>query len=84
MAYHIATIAAYPLKDELGGGYRGVMLIRATKTAKAIRHASERLDSLAAATRWAKQTAHDAYSPVGYCLAAVRRQGEYKANVWVS
>lgn len=77
MAKHIATIAAYPLKD---GGYRGVFLNRDTKE----RIASDRLDTLEAAKFWAKTKAHEAYDAVGYSLAPLRRKGEYQANVWIA
>ena len=75
MANHIATIAAYPLKD---GGYRGVMLMRSTKQ----RHASVPLETLEAAIYWAKSEAHRTFD--GYALAPLRRKGEFQANVWVA
>lgn len=31
MTIHIATIAAYPIKQEMGGGYRGVFFICTSK-----------------------------------------------------
>lgn len=73
---HIATIAAYPLKD---GGFRGVMFVRENK----VRTASDRFDTLEQATYWAKVQAHEAYEAAGYSLAALRKRGEYQANVWV-
>jgi hypothetical protein len=81
--FHIATIAAYPIKDELGGGFRGVMLINATADTPKDRRASDRFDTLEDATFWAKSQAHTAYAAQGYSLAALRRKGEYQANVWV-
>lgn len=74
---HIATIAAYPVKDELGGGYRGVMLVRETKA----RTASDRFDTLEEAKSWAKTKAWEAFN--GCTFAALRKRGEYQANVWV-
>jgi len=76
MAKHIATIAAYPLKD---GGFRGVMLNHETKE----RIASEVCETLEQAKFWAKSQAHNVYDEVGYALAALRRKGEYRANVWI-
>lgn len=80
MSNHIATIAAYPIKDEIGGGFRGVFFLTATKE----RRASERFDTIEQARYWAKVQAHEAYDAVGYTLAPVTRRGEYKANVWVA
>lgn len=77
---HIATIAAYPIKDELGGGFRGVFFLRATKE----RRVSDRFDTLDQARYWAKLQAHEAYSADGYSLAPLRKRGEYQANVWVA
>ena len=77
---HIATINAYPIKDSLGGGYRGVMLIKETRE----RRASKRFDTLQQATYWAKNEAHNTYSGMGYKLAPVSKSGEYYANVWVA
>ena len=77
MSSHIATIAAYEIKD---GGFRGVMLIRATKE----RRASEKLETLEAAKFWAKNEAHKQYDEVGYTLAPLRLKGEYQANVWIA
>ncbi len=76
---HIATITAYPIKAELGGGFRGVLFVRATKE----RRASDRFDTLEQARYWAKVQAHAAYDEIGYSLAPIRRRGEYLANVWV-
>ena len=59
---HIATIAAYPIKADLGGGFRGVFFVRATKD----RRASERFDTLEQARHWAKLQAHETYEVVGY------------------
>lgn len=75
---HVATIAAYPIKDELGGGFRGVF-----KKVGEERRPSERFDTLEEAKYWAKVQAHEAYAP-GYSLAPVRLKGEYRANVWVA
>lgn len=77
---HIATIAAYPIKDELGGGFRGVFFVRETKE----RRASDRFDTIEQATYWAKVQAHEAYDAEGYSLAPLRKRGEYQANVWVA
>ena len=77
---HIATIAAHPIKADLGGGFRGVFFVRATKD----RRSSERFDTLEQARHWAKLQAHEAYEAVGYRIAAVRKPGEYQANVWVA
>lgn len=81
MAKHIATIAAYPIKDELGGGFRGVILFKATKVRKT---SDEVFPTLEAARYWAKVQADEAYSEVGYSLAALRKCGEYQANVWIA
>lgn len=80
MTKHIATLAAYPIKTELGGGFRGVILNHATK----VRSQSDRLDTLEAARYWAQMQAHNAYDDVGYSIAPLRRRGEYQANVWVA
>lgn len=79
MPRHIATLAAYPIKEELGGGYRGVMLVHGSK-----RVASDRCDTLEQARYWAKAQAHAAYDEIGYTIAPMRCRGEYKANVWVA
>lgn len=76
---HIATIAAYPIDDAKGGGFRGVLFIRATKE----RFASDRLDTLEKARYWAQNAAFERYDARGYSLAPLRRRGEYQANVWV-
>ena len=73
---HTATIAAYPIKDELGGGFRGVY-----KAIGQDRIASDRFDTLEQAKFWAKKMAGQLHA--GCRLAAYRRKGEYKANVWV-
>lgn len=77
--YHVATITAYQIKAELGGGFRGVIFNRETKE----RRQSDRLDTIEAAKFWAKSEAHKAYEPDGYSLAPIYRKGEYYANVWV-
>lgn len=78
---HIATITAYPIKAELGGGFRGVFFVRETKA----RTASDRFDTLEQARHWAKSQAWNAYSTLaGYAVAAVRKPGEYYANIWVA
>lgn len=79
---HVATIFAYTIKADHGGGFRGVFYNRATKA----RVSSERMDTLAAAKRFAKTEAHNFAEKlnIGYSLAAVRKPaGEYYANVWV-
>lgn len=80
MTQHIATIAAYPIKAELGGGFRGVMLVHANKE----RVASDRCETFEQARYWAQKQADDRFSEIGYSLAALRRRGEYQANVWVA
>lgn len=80
VAEHIATLAAYPIKEELGGGFRGIIFIRATKE----RIASDRCGTLEAARYWAQSKAEQAYAERGYMLAPLRRRGEYQANVWVA
>lgn len=80
MTAHVATIAAYPIKDELGGGFRGVMLVVSPK----VRHASDRFETLEQAKFWAKTKAHETYEEAGYSLAPFRRKGEYQANVWAN
>lgn len=76
---HVATIAAYPIKDELGGGFRGVF-----KKVGEERRPSDRFDTLEEAKFWAKSQAHDAYAAGGYSLATYKLKGEFKANVWVA
>ena len=77
---HVATIAAYPIKDELGGGFRGVF-----KKVGEERVPSDRFDTLEAAKHWAQRQAWDAYGKAdGYALAPLRRRGEYQANVWIA
>lgn len=78
--HHIATIAAYPIPDAKGGGFRGVLLVHATQE----RIASDRLDTLEAARYWAQRAAFERYDERGYSLAPLRRRGEYQANVWVA
>lgn len=80
MARHVSTILAYPIKVELGGGYRGVFFVHSTKE----RRTSEVFQTLEAARFWAKSQAEHAYADVGYSLAPLRRRGEYRANVWVA
>lgn len=77
--YHIATIAAYPIKAELGGGFRGVY-----KPIGGERVASEVLATLEEARFWAQNEAYSRHAEhAGYSLAALRRKDEYQANVWV-
>lgn len=78
---HIATLAAYPIKESLGGGFRGVFFIRETKERKA----SDRFDTLEQARYWAQSQAWDHYAKVpGFSVAPIRKRGEYQANVWVA
>lgn len=76
---HIATIAAFERKAELGGGFRGVYFNLVTKE----RVESEVLPTLEAARYFAKAEAHRRHTAENYSLAPYRRRGEYKANVWV-
>lgn len=77
--YHVATIAAYPIKAELGGGFRGVY-----KVIGGERFASEVMATLEEARFWAQNEAYNRHADQpGYSLAALRRRGEYQANVWV-
>jgi hypothetical protein len=81
MSIHIATLSAYPIKEELGGGFRGVFFVRATKE----RFASEVMPTLEAAKYWTKCKAHEAYAARGYTLAYLRMpRGKYQSNVWVA
>lgn len=80
MGTHAATICAYPIKDELGGGFRGVYFDRATKE----RFASDVYFDLEAARHWAKMEAHKRHEAQGYNLAPLNRRGEYQANVWTA
>lgn len=74
---HIATIAAYPIKDELGGGFRGVF-----KPIGEERVPSDRFDTLEQAKFWAKDKAWKANE--GCRFAPLNKaRGEYWANVWV-
>lgn len=75
---HIATIAAYPIKEELGGGFRGVF-----KKVGEERVCSDRCETLEEAKFWAKSQAHEAYAPA-YSLAPLHKRGEYQANIWVA
>lgn len=77
---HIATIAAYPIKESLGGGFRGVY-----KAIGQERIASpEAFKTLEQARYWAKNEAWTRHSEqAGYALAPLRRRGEYQANIWV-
>ncbi len=72
------TLVAYPIKDELGGGFRGAVRERAAKTD----HKSEVLSTLDAARYWAKAKAHELMDGGHYQLAPLRRTGEYQANLW--
>lgn len=77
---HVATIAAYPIDQAKGGGFRGVLLVRETKE----RRASDRFETLEQARYWAQTEAYNTYSTQpGYSLASIRMRGEYRANVWV-
>lgn len=80
MGRHVATIAAYPIKESHGGGFRAVYFLRATKE----RVASERFATLEDARHWAKAEAHRRHDAEGYTLATLRRRGEYQANVWTN
>lgn len=76
---HSHTIAAYPIKDEHGGGFRGAVLHRASR--QVVR--SPVMKTLQDAKHWAKSHVHKHFEGDGYKLAPVRRKGEYTANVWV-
>jgi hypothetical protein len=71
------TMAGLPIKT---GGFRGVILKRATREQKA----SEVLSTLEAAKFWAKTAAFDALGGTSFTLAAIRIKGEYQANVWIA
>lgn len=73
---HVATIAAYPIKETLGGGFRGVF-----KNVGEERIPSDRSDTLEEARFWAQDKAWKAY--VGCRFASLNKRGEYQANVWV-
>lgn len=73
---HIATIAAYPIKEELGGGFRGVF-----KKIGEDREPSERFETLERAKFWAQDKAWKLYT--GCRFAPLNKKGEYQANVWV-
>lgn len=73
---HIATVAAYPIKEELGGGFRGVY-----KAVGSERVPSDRFDTLEEAKFWAKSEAWKLHE--GCRFAPLNRRGEYQANVWV-
>ena len=74
---HIATIAAYPIKEELGGGFRGVF-----KNVGEDRVPSDRFDTLEEAKFWAQNKAWELYN--GCRFAPLNKKGEYQANVWVN
>lgn len=78
---HIATIAAYPIKESLGSGFRGVY-----KAIGQERIASpETFPTLEGARYWAKNEAWTRHSSQpGYSVAALNRRGEYQANIWIS
>lgn len=76
---HVATIAAYPIKESLSGGFRGVY-----KAIGQERIASPVFETLEQARFWAKNEAWERHSEQsGYNLAALRRKGEYQANIWI-
>jgi hypothetical protein len=77
MSIHSHSIAAYPIKT---GGFRGVILNRATRERKA----SEVLSTLEAARFWAKTAAFEALAGTPFTFAAIRIKGEYQANVWIA
>lgn len=79
MTKHIATIAAYPIKATLGGGFRGAYLLRGADASTRI--ASERFETIDEARNWVKAKAWELHP--GCRFAAVRRAGEYLANIWV-
>ena len=78
MPAHRMTLVAYPIKDELGGGFRGALRDHATTTD----HKSEVLGTLDTARYWAKAKAHELMDGEFYRLAPLRRTGEYEANLW--
>ena len=69
---HVATLNAYPNKY---GTYTAA--IRDESTREVTR---ERFATLDDARNWVRRTAWDTFGPVSY--AAMRRKGEYLANVW--
>lgn len=75
---HVATIAAYPIKDELGGGFRG-----AYRAVGGARHPSpEAFETLEQAKFWAKSYAWRLHE--GCTYAPTKTRGEYQANVWLA
>lgn len=74
MARHVATAMAYELK---AGGFIGGVRHQETKEVW-----SEKFATLDAARNFAKNKSWELFP--GCRLAAIRRKGEYFANVWVS
>lgn len=69
---HVATVSAFPNKF---GTFTGA--VRNETTREVVR---ERFDTLDAARNFVRSHAWEAFGPVHF--AALRRKGEYYANVW--
>lgn len=79
MSIHRATLRAYEIKEELGGGFRGMVTDHKTKTT----YKSEVLPTLDAARYWAKAKGDEIADGAFYQLAPLRRRGAYLSNLWM-
>lgn len=77
---HVMTLRAYARKEELGGGYRGAVVLQPTKE----RIESPVLSTYEAARHWAQTEAHArmAGRPYRRSHVAGRTKESYYANVW--
>lgn len=74
---HVLTAEAYERKAELGGGFRGVVLIRAKKA----RLESPVLTSLEDARRWAKAKVFEIMGDTAWAPGYVLKPN-WRMNVW--
>jgi hypothetical protein len=76
------TLRAYARKDEMGGGFRAVVVDRRNGNA---RYESDVLPTYESARNWAMSTAHRLMGDTPYRRASVnnKRSGRrYDANIW--
>ena len=73
------TLRAYPRKEEVGGGFRAVVIMRSN----AERFESPVLETYEAARHWSQLEAHNRMGSRPYRRASVAgRRGSYYANIW--
>ncbi len=77
---HVLSTEVYERKEDLGGGFRGVVFDRVRKE----KHVSE-VVSRDEALSWVKHKVHEIMGGAAYKTAALRlKRGStgYKANIW--